>query len=74
MADEQTILINGKEHKVGDLSETQVNLVAQVSDLEQRIRQLGFNLEQTQGARNYFMSMLTASFEESAPAEAANDG
>jgi len=37
--------------------------------LENKIRQISFNLEQTNGSRNYFMSLLTASLETKAEPE-----
>ena len=59
----QVVVINGEEHNVDDLSQEQVNLLNQVADLEHKIRQASFSLEQTQGARAFFMSQLTASLE-----------
>ena len=60
---EQVVVINGEEHKVSDLSQEQINLLNQVADLENKIRQASFSLEQTQGARAFFMGQLTASLE-----------
>ena len=60
----QVVVINGEEHNVADLSQEQVTLLNHVADLENKIRQIGFNLDQAQGGRNHFMSLLTASFEE----------
>jgi hypothetical protein len=37
-----------------------------VADLENKIRQISFNLDQAHGGRNHFMGLLTASFEEKA--------
>jgi hypothetical protein len=65
----QTVVINGEEHNVADLSQEQVVLLNHVADLENKIRQIGFNLDQAQGGRNYFMGLLTASFEEKAEPE-----
>ena len=71
---EQVVVINGEEHKVSDLSQEQINLLNQVADLESKIRQASFSLEQTQGARAFFMSQLTASLEtKEEPKEAANE-
>ena len=55
----QTVVINGEEHNVADLSQEQVALLNHVADLENKIRQISFNLDQTQGSRNYFMGLLT---------------
>ena len=62
----QTVVINGEEHNVADLSQEQVTLLNHVADLENKIRQIGFNLDQAHGGRNHFMGLLTASFEEKA--------
>ena len=61
--EKQTVVINGEEHNVADLSQDQVVLLNHVADLEGKIRQISFNLEQANGGRNYFMGLLTASFE-----------
>lgn len=72
---EQVVVINGEEHNVSDLSQEQINLLNQVADLENKIRQVSFSLEQTQGARAFFMSQLTASLEkeEEPKEEVANE-
>ena len=67
--EKQTVVINGEEHNVADLSQEQVVLLNHVADLESKIRQISFNLEQANGGRNYFMGLLTASFEEKAEPE-----
>ena len=70
----QVVVMNGEEHNVDDLSQEQVNVLNQVSDLQNKIRQASFSLEQTQGARAFFMSQLTASLEtKEEPKEAANE-
>ena len=65
----QTVVINGEEHNVADLSQEQAVLLNHVADLENKIRQISFNLEQANGGRNYFMSLLTASLEAKAEPE-----
>ena len=57
----QTVVISGEEHNVADLSQEQITLLNHVADLENKIRQISFNLEQSNGGRNYFMSLLTES-------------
>jgi gamma-glutamylcysteine synthetase len=59
----QTVVINGEEHNVEDLSQEQVTLLNHVADLENKIRQISFNLDQAQGGRNYFMGLLTSSLD-----------
>jgi len=61
-AEKQTVVISGEEHNVADLSQEQVTLLNHVADLENKIRQISFNLDQAHGGRNHFMSLLTASF------------
>ena len=65
----QVVVINGEEHNVADLSSEQVTLLNHVADLENKIRQISFNLDQAHGGRNHFMGLLTASFEEKAEPE-----
>jgi len=62
----QTVVINGEEHNVADLSQEQVVLLNHVADLENKIRQISFNLDQAHGGRNHFMGLLAASFDEKA--------
>jgi len=70
----QTVVISGEEHNVADLSQDQVVLLNHVADLENKIRQISFNLEQAGGGRNYFMGLLTASFEVKAEPEKKEEG
>ena len=58
---EQTVSIDGTEHKVSDLSKEQVVLLNHVGDLDNKLKQIGFNLDQAQGGRQHFMSLLTES-------------
>jgi len=60
---EQTITINGKEHKVSDLSEEQISMVNHVQDLDRKIGSSQFNLDQLTVGRNAFMNLLTGSLE-----------
>ena len=70
---QQTVVISGEEHKVDDLSQEQIALLNHVADLENKIRQISFNLEQANGGRNYFMGLLTASFEAKAEPVSAEE-
>jgi hypothetical protein len=58
---EQTVNIDGTEHKVNDLSKEQVRFVNHVTDLDRRIEQLGMSGEQAQVSRKHFMGLLTES-------------
>ncbi len=61
MSDEQTVTIDGTEHKVNDLSKDQVRFVNHVTDLDRQLAQLGMNAEQAQVSRNHFMGLLSES-------------
>ena len=69
----QTVVINGEEHNVEDLSQEQVTLLNHVADLENKIRQIGFNLDQAAGGRNYFMGLLTSSLDVKAEQEVVEE-
>ena len=69
----QTVVISGEEHNVADLSQEQITLLNHVADLENKIRQISFNLDQAHGGRNHFMSLLTASLETQAEPEAQRE-
>ena len=70
---QETVLINGEEHNVADLSQEQVTLINHVSDLDRKSRQINFSLEQTLGARNHFMGLLNASLEAKSDDKAVNE-
>ena len=61
---EQTVSIDGEEHKVADLTETQVTLVNHVTDLDRKISSSKFNLDQLTIGRNACMEMLVKEMEE----------
>jgi len=69
----QTVVINGEEHNVEDLSQEQVTLLNHVADLENKIRQISFNLDQAAGGRNYFMGLLTSSLDVKAEQEVVEE-
>jgi cell division protein ZapA (FtsZ GTPase activity inhibitor) len=67
--EQKTVVINGEEHNVADLSREQIGLLNQVVDLDGKIGQMSFNLAQAQAAKEFFMAQLTASFEAEAEPE-----
>tara|TARA_B100000287_G_scaffold78431_1_gene70527 strand:+ start:342 stop:581 length:240 start_codon:yes stop_codon:yes gene_type:complete len=71
----ETVIINGEEHNVADLTPQQITLINHVSDLERKASQINFSLEQALGARNHFMSLLNQSLEaqEATVDKAVND-
>ena len=62
MSDEQTVNIDGTEHKVSDLTKDQVRYVNHVTDLDRQLQQLGMSGEQAQVSRKHFMGLLKDSF------------
>ena len=64
MSDEQTVSIDGVEHKVSDLNEVQVKLVNHVADLDRQLAQLGMSAEQAQVSRAHVMDLLKGSFDD----------
>lgn len=54
----QIVTINDKDYKIDDLSEKQLALVNHVADLDRKIGQSTFNLDQLKGGRTYFMENL----------------
>ena len=46
--EQKTVVINGEEHNVADLSPEQIGLLNQVVDLDGKIGQMSFNLAQAQ--------------------------
>tara|TARA_R100001463_G_scaffold135809_1_gene199720 strand:+ start:430 stop:690 length:261 start_codon:yes stop_codon:yes gene_type:complete len=67
---QETILINGEEHNISDLTPQQTAFITHITDLDAKARQVNYNLEQTLAARAHFMSLLNASIEEKPAAEA----
>ena len=60
----QVVVINDVEYKVDDLTEQQVMLVNHVADLDRKLAQSQFNLDQLQGGREHFMKKLELELEE----------
>ena len=67
---QETILINGEEHNISDLTPQQTAFITHITDLDAKARQVNYNLEQTLAARAHFMALLNASMEEKPAAEA----
>jgi len=67
---QETILINGEEHNISDLTPQQTAFITHITDLDAKARQVNYNLEQTLAARAHFMALLNASMEEKPGAEA----
>tara|TARA_R100001460_G_scaffold23732_4_gene47745 strand:+ start:31 stop:276 length:246 start_codon:yes stop_codon:yes gene_type:complete len=60
----KVVVINDVEYKVDDLTEQQVMLVNHVADLDRKLAQSQFNLDQLQGGREHFMKNLEVELED----------
>ena len=72
--EQKTVVINGEEHNVADLSSEQLGLLNQVVDLDGKIGQMSFSLAQSQAAKGFFMAQLNASLEQADPEVEAVSG
>jgi len=72
--EQKTVVINGEEHNVADLSPEQIGLLNQVVDLDGKIGQMSFNLAQAQAAKRFFMAQLDVSLEQADPEVEAVSG
>ena len=62
--EEPMVSIEGKEYKISDLTQEQVEMVNHVADLENKLRTSQFNISQMKGGMKFFMDMLNESLEE----------
>jgi len=60
----QIVTINEKDYKIDDLSEKQLLLVNHVADLDRKLGQSKFNVDQLEGGRLHFMKLLEEALEE----------
>jgi len=61
--EKKTITFNEIEHNIKDLSEQQVAMVNHIADLDKKLGNLGFNMDQLKVGREAFVNMLSASLE-----------
>jgi hypothetical protein len=54
----ETISINGENHKLADLSSEQLAMINHIQDLDRKIGTSQFNLEQLQFGKEAFMNRL----------------
>ena len=59
----KTITVNDVEYNVADLTEQQLAMVNHVSDLDRKLANARFNVDQLQVGRDAFVGMLTTSLE-----------
>ena len=67
----QTITLNEKEYNVADFTDEQTALVNHVADLERKISQSQFNLDQLMFGKEAFVNALATSLEAVEEAEVA---
>jgi len=60
----KTITVNDVEHNVEDLTEQQVVMCNHISDLDKKLGNLVFNMDQLKVGREAFVNMLAASLAE----------
>ena len=59
----KTITVNDIEYNVADLTEQQLAMVNHVSDLDRKLANARFNVDQLQVGRDAFVGMLTTSLQ-----------
>jgi septal ring factor EnvC (AmiA/AmiB activator) len=69
--EKKTITVNDVEHNIDDLTEQQVAMVNHIADLDKKLGNLRFNIDQLNVGREAFFNMLTASLAETTTAEEA---
>ena len=70
--EKKTITVNNVEHNIKDLSEQQVAMVNHIADLDKKLGNLGFNMDQLKVGREAFVNMLSASLEDVNQKEVSN--
>ena len=69
--DTPTMTMNNKEYDIAGLSDQQQVLLSHVTDLDRKIKSVGFNLDQLRIGREAFVNMLSTSLEAPREEEAA---
>ena len=70
--EKKTIIVNDVEHNIKDLSEQQIAMVNHIADLDKKLGNLGFNMDQLKVGREAFVNMLSASLEDVNQKEVSN--
>tara|TARA_R110001599_G_scaffold199606_2_gene396340 strand:- start:186 stop:407 length:222 start_codon:yes stop_codon:yes gene_type:complete len=60
----KTITVNEVEHNIEDLTEQQIAMVNHIADLDKKLGNLVFNMDQLKVGREAFVNMLASSFED----------
>jgi septal ring factor EnvC (AmiA/AmiB activator) len=67
--EKKTITVNDQTHNIEDLSEQQVTMVNHLQDLERKISNARFNVDQLSVGREAFIKLLEESLSEVVAAE-----
>tara|TARA_B110000090_G_C13184831_1_gene370679 strand:- start:292 stop:510 length:219 start_codon:yes stop_codon:yes gene_type:complete len=59
----KTITVNDVEHNIEDLTEQQIAMVNHIADLDKKLGNLAFNIEQLKVGREAFVNMLSGSLD-----------
>ena len=60
----KTITVNEVEHNIEDLTEQQLAMVNHIADLDKKLGNLVFNMDQLKVGREAFVNMLSQSLDE----------
>ena len=60
----KTITVNDVEHSIEDLNEQQITMINHISDLDKKLGNLRFNMDQLNVGREAFINILSKSLEE----------
>jgi ribosomal protein S11 len=69
----KTITVNDVEHNVEDLTEQQIVMCNHIADLDKKLGNLIFNMDQLKVGREAFINMLAASLAEAENVEDATE-
>jgi very-short-patch-repair endonuclease len=64
MSEENTLEIDGVKHNIEEMTDQQKAMLKHVADLEQKLTNARFNLDQLQFSRQAFIDALKASLNE----------
>ena len=59
----KTITVNDVEHNIEDLTEQQIAMVNHIADLDKKLGNLAFNIDQLKVGREAFVNMLSGSLD-----------
>ena len=62
MTEKEKIVVDDVEHTIEDLTQEQKYMIAQIKDLQNKVSQARFVLDQTQAALNVFTNSLSQTF------------